>query len=145
MSFKESELSNIIKILDVLNKKYRHPSLSQKLIESTIQNYQTIPVYPGLVANTLSRMVGEADHTELKHDDWIAFIYKGKKYSGRVNMMDKDQIMLKEIIEISEKPSLSFKKNELDKIVKVTEDQLKKDWPMLIFDGERNAKRNIKK
>ncbi len=142
MSFKESDSSNIIKILSWLDKTYNNPGLSKKLIELTFKTYETIPIYPGIVANTLLKMLEKKDANKLKKNDWIAFEYNNKKFTGRIKKIQNNKIHLKNVTEITIQNSLTLDINKLKKVLKVNEAQLKKDWPMLIFGENKNANKN---
>lgn len=137
MSLQESDFSSIIKILAEINKKYKNPALAEKLIQECIKNYNIIPVYPGIVSMTLSKMIKPIKKHNYKKGDWITFDCNDKKYAGTISQILKDKIQLQSIVEISKKKSIQINKKQIKNIHKINKDQLKEDWPMLIFNGEK--------
>ncbi len=134
MSFHESDFPSLIKRIGNINEKYKHPALSEKIILELGKIYDTIPIYPGLVENTIFNMIKEVKESDLKKGEWIAFEKSGKKYAGRIKNIDKDSIEFENLIVISEIEDKRISTSEVNNIIKINEDQLKEDWPMLIFD-----------
>ncbi len=134
MSFHESDFPGLLKTVNNFNKKFNNPFLSDKLIKETYKYYELIPIYPGLIENTIVNMIKENPDNELKTGDWITFSKENKKYAGRISEITKSHIEFDSVMEIQKKENVKIEKSELSDVIKINEKQLEEDWPMLIFD-----------
>lgn len=145
MSYKETDFPAIIKKLKRFSDIYEHPGLIEKLVKEIYKNYRYIPLYPGIIYDTLSRMIKKVKPDELKEKDWIAFEINGTKYAGYIKSVNGDTIQLENVIKAEQLKSLNIEKSKLSKLIKVNEKQLEEDWPMLIYEEKIDAENKILK
>ncbi len=141
MSYNETEYPAIIKRLKSFVELYNNPGLISKLVDEVYRNYKYIPLYPGIIHDTLRKMVREVPINEVKEHDWVAFEYNGKKYSGIVKEIKDGEIEFEQVTEVENKDNLRLSQSEVKGmvVVKINEHQLEEDWPMLIYEEKLNV------
>ena len=134
MSFHESDFPGLLKTVNKFNEQFKNPSISDKLIKETYKYYEIIPIYPGLIENTISNMIEKTESNKLKTGDWIAFEHNNNKYAGRIKNITDNSIEFSELTEIKNYKNKEISKSDIKEIIRINENQLEKDWPMLIFE-----------
>lgn len=140
MSLKETDFPSIIKKLKDFSDLYKNPGLIEKIVHEIYKNYRYIPLYPGIIYETLVKMVKELSPDELQINDWISFEIDGKKYSGYVSSIEGDKVQIKNITKTEFLDKMEIGKSKIAKLIKINEAQLKEDWPMLIYKENHNSR-----
>jgi hypothetical protein len=137
MSLKDTEFPNIILKLKEISDSYNNPALSKKLIDELFKNYKIIPLYPGIINDVISKMIKSVDVKNLKKDILVFFELNNEKYAGYISNWTDDYIELRDVTKIENINKLKIKKGKLKKFLMLNEEQLKEDWPMLIFNNKK--------
>lgn len=136
MSLKETEFPALLLKLKDLSDFYNNPQLVQKVVSEVYKNYKFIPLYPGIINDTLNRMIKNININEIKINDWITFEVNNIKYAGYVSKIENNRIEIRNVTKLEFINKIEILKSEVTNILKVNENQLKEDWPMLIFEEE---------
>ncbi|MBN1899045.1 MAG: hypothetical protein JW827_09725 [Spirochaetes bacterium] len=134
MSYKETDYPLIFKTLKNLSELYQNPALIYKIVEEIYRNYKYIPLYPGILHDTVSRMVVRSSAGNIKEKDWISFESGQVKYSGRVKSIKKGIIYLENVTRVQFNKKMHIGQKRIKNIIRINEKQLKQDWPMLIYE-----------
>lgn len=100
------------------------------------KNYEIIPIYPGLVSDTINRMVKEINVSQIKKGDWVCLEINNKRIGGYVKEINEKGIILENVVEVNAEEECTIDINQIRNVIKINEGQLKEDWPMLIFKKE---------
>ena len=136
MSFSENEFPSIIKNLKKFQQKYKSSPVVEKIVQELWKNYEIIPIYPGLVSDTINRMVKEINISQIKKGDWVCLEINNKRVGGYVKEINDKGIILENVMEVSTEEEYTIDMSQIKNVIKINEEQLKEDWPMLIFEKE---------
>lgn len=133
MTFKETELQDIIKILSELSKDILlDPETMFKISEMS----QKVPLYPGIFISCIERMVERKELEELKPGEILCISTPDGLIQGEFECLLDDEILLKNALFLQKNPKLKINKNKIQNIKSIDFKILQKTWKSLVKQDE---------
>ena len=123
MTFHESEFPEILKKI-----KAKNPVLILKLFEEATRIYSRIPIYPGLVAQSLDTILKPRLTKNIRKGDWIAFRYNSQYYGGKIKKTGKNKIIFSNLFQFSSGKNKTMNIKKIRDIFSVNEDLFRSKW-----------------
>lgn len=108
------------------------PVIAEEMVSEIWKIHQKVPLYPGIVAMCLNKMIEEVAASTLKKGDRVGLLTSQGKFYGTVEKISEDEVLLKDVSEIKKTNFLKVEKNQILLATKLEEDILSKLWPSLI-------------
>lgn len=138
MTFEQSDLQRLIEEVIELYQRYCNDPSALDIICSELRIlYQKIPIYPGIIADCLSKVVRSLAPEELKEGSEISVLLKNNQtFVGKVAAVVPEKITLVDCKQF-ERPKpcgeVSLSMRDVHEIRLLTRSILQKEWPSLNF------------
>ncbi len=141
MTLEQSEYQRLVERIIELSERYRgDPNACEAILLELRTLYKKIPIYPGIIAMLLPKVVQPIEVDKLKEGEEAALVLKdGRMVSGKVVEIGPTEIKLAECkqLDISTPPEkVSVRREDVREAKLITRVVLEKEWPSLDFEEE---------
>lgn len=139
MTFRESEFPDILNRIEEIIENQKDPMVAVQLIREIVDNYNEIPLYPGIVNGVSYDLIDSVNLDELEEGDYVAVEEGERHVTGQVQSIDGDTVSLSNAIECSWANETESTKQSIDSIQKFSLGALEREWPELIFEDDKGV------
>ena len=136
MTFRESDFPDLVNRIKEIIKSEKDPMIAVQLIREIVENYEEIPLYPGIVNGVSYDLIDTADPEELEPGDHVSVEEGERHLSGQVQSIEGGTVTLNNVVECSWSNQTNSDEADVESIRKLTLGALEREWPELIFEDE---------
>lgn len=138
MTFEQSELQRLVEVIIDLLRRYWHDPGAMEVIQSELDKlYRKIPIYAGIQANCLSKVVVPIPTNQLNKGEEVSVLLKDDAIiAGKVAEVTPREVKLVECKQFERPKSraeVTLPIQDIREVRLLVRDILKKEWPSLDF------------